>query len=274
MDNDTLRKVQLAQLEIAKDIKRVCDDNNINYFLDSGTLIGAARHKGFIPWDDDLDIGMLRDDYEKFLKVAPEQLGDSYFLQTWDNDKGFAYPFAKVRKLGTRYIEAVSQRSNAHNELFVDVLPYDFWPVGYKKQRKNHLMIYFYSNILYMKCKMTPWLRHKNINRLLCYIKYIPFIIFSVFMKRKNIITKLNSIMKFYNGKETGYVYEQYGHASGNKGVPVSYFDSYTEILFEDEMFKVPLNFDGVLRAQYGDYMILPPEDKRENRHQVLEIVL
>ena len=74
MDNETLRKVQLAQLEIAKEIKRVCDENNIKYFLDSGTLLGAVLHKGFIPWDDDMDIGMLRDEYEKFLQIAPEKL--------------------------------------------------------------------------------------------------------------------------------------------------------------------------------------------------------
>lgn len=93
-----MTNVQHIELEILKKIDEVCKKHNINYWLDSGTLLGAVRHQGFIPWDDDIDIGMLREDYEKFLKVAQKDLGDDYFLQTRSTDKNYPLVFAKVRK--------------------------------------------------------------------------------------------------------------------------------------------------------------------------------
>ncbi len=83
MDKTLLRRVQLTQLEIAREIKRVCEENDIRFFLLGGTYLGAVRHQGFIPWDDDMDLGMLRGEYEKFCRIAPEKLGPDYCLQTW-----------------------------------------------------------------------------------------------------------------------------------------------------------------------------------------------
>ena len=163
MDNETLRKVQLAQLEIGKEIKRVCDENGIKYFLDSGTLLGAIRHKGFIPWDDDMDMGMLREDYERFIEIAPKELKPEYFLQTWKTDKSYPYAFAKIRKKGTVFIEAVSQKTNAHNEIFVDVFPYDIYPDDETVRTKLTKKIMLLKYSLWMKDGMTPWLRHKSV---------------------------------------------------------------------------------------------------------------
>lgn len=96
MDKEVLRKAQMVQLEIAKEIKRICEENGIRYWLDGGTLIGAIRHNGFIPWDDDLDLGMLREDYEKFLVIAPLKLQKEYELLTWENNQKYPHAFAKV----------------------------------------------------------------------------------------------------------------------------------------------------------------------------------
>ena len=106
MEKDLLRKVQLTQLEIAKEIHRVCEENDIRYFLSDGTFLGAVRHQGFIPWDDDMDIGMLREDYEKFCRIAPQKLGEKYVFQNWYTDPNYGLPFGKVMKRGTVYQES------------------------------------------------------------------------------------------------------------------------------------------------------------------------
>jgi lipopolysaccharide cholinephosphotransferase len=102
-DDETLRKMQLMELGILKEVDRVCREHDIAYFLDSGSALGAARHDGFIPWDDDIDVGMMRADYERFLSVAPEALGEQYVLSEPMTNAIHSAMFAKVWLRGTKF---------------------------------------------------------------------------------------------------------------------------------------------------------------------------
>lgn len=163
MDKDTLRKVQLTLLEIAKEVKRVCDENDIKYYLDSGTLLGAVRHSGFIPWDDDFDIGMMREEYDRFCKIAPFALNSNYYLQTWENDEKYAVPFAKVRKKNTIYRENKAN-PNLNNGFYVDIFPYDNAPVSLDSKVKLMKNLSGIERLILMKCNYQPWQEQQKLN--------------------------------------------------------------------------------------------------------------
>ncbi len=121
---DQREQLRKAQLYIAEEIKRICGLYNIPYFLDCGTMLGAVRHHGFIPWDDDLDIGMLREDYERFIAAVPDALGSEFFLDNEITNPENALVFSKIRLRNTKYLEIKGNQKAVHNEIFVDVFPY------------------------------------------------------------------------------------------------------------------------------------------------------
>lgn len=122
---EDLKRLQQVLLEITKDIDRVCRQHNITYFLDSGSCLGAVRHGGFIPWDDDMDLGMLRADYDRFLEVAPDALGDAYEVVHPRNNDRLAGQFIKVWKKGTEFATKETIEAGVNQGIFVDVFPYD-----------------------------------------------------------------------------------------------------------------------------------------------------
>ena len=133
---EALRKLQHVELEILKTLSEFCENNQITWWLDSGTALGAIRHKGFIPWDDDVDVGMPRDDYNRFLLLAEAGLPDGYSLHTSRNTGAFAGLFSKIYKDGTRFENAESRASGIIPGIFLDVFPYDFVPDDPKERKK------------------------------------------------------------------------------------------------------------------------------------------
>ncbi len=271
MDDKIRKKVQLAQLNMLKQVKNICDKYGINYILLGGTLIGAIRHKGFIPWDDDLDIGMLREDYEYFLEIAQEELDNEYFLQTKESDKMYGYGFAKMLKKGTIYKENTTKKAKIQEGIYIDIFPFENAPNNLKIRRRQAKKRFLYRRLVLLKSGYTLWGKG-DLKKMLAY-KMLKF--FLLFVRREYLIKKNDHYMKIGNlkGIKTEEVVNINGtYAYEKELVKREYFIELIEVPFEDSLFKVPKAYDEFLSHVYGDYMKLPPKEKQVGGHDVIEI--
>ena len=264
-----LRKMQLLELKILKEVKRICEKNSIPYFLIAGTLIGAVRHKGFIPWDDDIDIGMLRSDYERFLEVCKTDLGSEYFLQTPETEKGNAdYGIAHIRLNGTSMVQEFRKNTTTHNGLTIDIFPYDNLP-------ENKLKRIFY-------CKTFPLMKRVCAKRM-GYTPHPPKLAHRIVLNTVYVLTRWipisflhNKMVNYHvkqNKKQTEYVFPLSEWNYKNEKHLYSTVIELTEMQFEDEYFPVPKNYDLYLREQYGNYMELPKDiESCYNRHKCISL--
>ena len=149
--DDELRRLHDTLYELLGEVARVCDRHGIAYFIIGGTAIGAHFWQGIIPWDDDIDIGMTRDNYERFLAIAPDALRPAYFLQWQATDPHVPFYFAKVRKNDTLFCENQFKDIRMHQGIYVDIFPFDKVPDSPRKERLQHRLFNFFNGSLIAK---------------------------------------------------------------------------------------------------------------------------
>lgn len=251
-----LRKILLYMLEI---IDKICRENGISYFLDSGTALGAVRHGGFIPWDDDIDIGMMREDYDRFLQIAPQYLPPDLVLQNESNEPAYYFFFSKLRKLNTVLAENRKERDFTNKGIQIDIFPFDYIANDLKTANRRFNYVEKIRIVAEKRLISVPPI--PRIKRMIYYmLKLIPAHIYRNAAEKE---------MRKNNGEKSKYIASYtYMAARYRKCIfPIEAIVPVKDILFEGRTFMIMNDPDCYLRLMYGDYMRLPPEDQRVPIH-------
>lgn len=251
-----LSDIQRIEMDMLLEIDRICKKNNISYELDGGTLLGAVRHKGYIPWDDDIDIRMLRDDYDRFCEACKGDLDtDRYFLQTYYTDEGYRFGYGKLVRKGTVFKRLHHEMLNYKKGLFLDIMPCDNLPNNKIKKK-----IFNFECFVIRKASYSPIGAKYDPN---------PFyrVVYGIISKLPHVVIQkgFDSLAYRYNSQKTDLVRSVGWHDKKESlGYKRKWLDETCELEFEGHMFPAPADWDGYLRYLYGDdYMVLPSESER-----------
>ena len=257
------REVQLGELEILKKLDKICREQGLKYFLSFGTLIGAVRHQGFIPWDDDVDVMMPRLDYEKLLRYVAENQDAiaPLKLMNWRTDRKYIYPISRL--CDTRYYVEYEGTVDYGLGLFVDIYPFDGCGDTPEEVRaiadENRLLtqLTFQAGMKkFQKSGQSGWRTP---------VKFLGYC-YAKLMGPRHFIRKLEQ-----NGQKRSYSQSKYVNCviwdTVDYGYPRELFETTVYLPFEDASFAAPGGYDEALRICYGDYMQLPPEEDRVGHH-------
>ncbi len=260
--NEQMNKLRDVEIDLLRQFIDVCNKLNLSYFVVQGTLLGTVRHKGFIPWDDDIDVGMLREDYEIFLKEAPKYLENKYFVQSHLSDPQYVQSFAKLRNSETTFIETTARELKINHGIYIDIFPFDYYPENRLKEinfeiRKFLLRfrireVYYTSSI---DNKSVSELVKRMITKFSCL--FYPSIEYALKKQKSLFTSEKESPRMVNNGSPWGK----------RERIKRAWIDETTTLRFEGIDVSVPVGYKEYLSAVYGDYMTLPPEEDRIPHH-------
>lgn len=265
LSKDELRQLQFVMLDMLVEFDRICRLHNLKYIIDGGTLLGAVRHKGFIPWDDDVDVAMLRSDYEKFCRVVGFELdSDKYFFQNHRTDDNYRFGYAKIRLNNSEYIKAGQEHIRAKSGIFIDIFPIDGLPENCFMRRLVNFKCFFLRKCSYAEIGAVV---EKNTIKRFLYKAANAIPINCIFRSIERFVLKsYNATSKYVR------ILTLPLQRSGQTGYKRVWFEDISEVYeFEGHVYPGPTDVDGYLRSQYGNYMELPPESERK-AHSVVRI--
>lgn len=251
-------------LDILIQVDEIAWKNHIHYVLDAGTLLGAVRHGGFIPWDDDLDIALTRRDFKKLKKACQNELGSNYFWQDKFSDKNFPLDIAKVRRSNTNYVEKRWDGLSIHHGIYIDIFPMDKTIPLFHGVQGGWLR--FWQRVRARKLGLAPY-ANSRLEKVLSssvsvfLMKLIPNLLLKWLIEIS--IRALNFLpLRFVN---------KLSHWGLNRPIyPMSLFMDSIDGDFEGHKFPIPRNYDLYLRQRYGNYLEMPSKEQRKPSHNIV----
>ena len=265
LSSEELRQIQQIQLNMLIQVDDICRRHDIHYNIIAGTLLGAIRHKGYIPWDDDADVALFRKDYERFRTVCKEELDKSqYYFQDHTNTKGYRWGYGKFRKKGTLFLRKNQEDMPYEQGIFIDIFPLDKVPANLILRSFHNFHCFCIRNILWSSVGKK---QEKNLFKKMCYsiLSYIPE---DIFLHHYDSFTKKSNYLK------SDWVrILTYPTPTKDYGYRKRWYEESIEIEFEGKMFYGIKDWDEYLTFKFGNYWILPEQEKRKT-HPITKLKL
>lgn len=263
---DNFKKIQAIDLETFKKFKIVCESHNLRYIALGGTMLGAVRHNGFIPWDDDIDIGMPRKDYELFINKIYKELPDNYQIRNYKTDINYRYYITRILDLRHPIVETRNKNIEANTYVSIDIFPLDGLPSNYLVRKFHEFKIMLHRakmSLAYFNTIDQNRKRNNGEKFLISILTRIP--VYKIFNPQKE-KGKIDKLLQKYDFDKSSYFCNLMGAYRTKEVFPKSYYGKIKEYDFENTKINGVEKYDSYLKDMYGDYMSIPNSEEIDNK--------